>query len=295
MAWIEYERDRARYLAVAMVYYALVSLVPLLLLMLAGLGLLLRFSTIAADARGQVLAGIDANLGPELALTIKRLLTSLQQESIIATVISLAGVLLTASVLFKHLRLSFRAIWKHEPPLVSGPVRTVVLATILERLIAFVMVLGGGGLLLAAFVLIAAAGWLHRLLGSPLLLGQLTPWLLGALSSFVFAAIAFAALFKILPPVAMRWRDLWLATLLCALAWVVAGELLALYATFFGDSLGAYGALGAMLAFMLWMNIVSQVLFFGAELCKVVSTRATAGAVPACGRPSPPPRPPPGA
>jgi membrane protein len=53
MAWIEYERDRARYLAVAMVYYALVSLVPLLLLMLAGLGLLLRFSTIAADARGR--------------------------------------------------------------------------------------------------------------------------------------------------------------------------------------------------------------------------------------------------
>jgi membrane protein len=240
-----------------------------------------------------VLAGIDANLGPELALTIKRLLTSLQQESIIATVISLAGVLLTASVLFKHLRLSFRAIWKHEPPLVSGPVRTVVLATILERLIAFVMVLGGGGLLLGAFVLIAAAGWLHRLLGSPLLLGQLTPWLLGALSSFVFAAIAFAALFKILPPVPIRWRDLWLATLLCALAWVVAGELLALYATFFGDSLGAYGALGAMLAFMLWMNIVSQVLFFGAELCKVVSTPASAGAVPACGRPSPPPRPPP--
>lgn len=113
-AWIEYERDRARYLAVAMVYYALVSLVPLLLLLLAALGLLLRFSSVAADARQQVLAAIDTNFGPDLALTIKRLLISLQQESIMATLISLAGILLTASVLFKHLRLSFRAIWKHE-------------------------------------------------------------------------------------------------------------------------------------------------------------------------------------
>jgi len=272
-AWIEYERDRARYLAVAMVYYALVSLVPLLLLLLAALGLSLRFLPIAANARQQMLLVIDANFGPELAVAITRLLDALQQESIIATVISLAGILLAASVLFKHLRLSFRAIWKHEPPLVSGPVRVVVLATILERTVAFAMVLGGGGLLLAALGLLTAAGWLHRLLGTTLLFGELSPWLVAALTSLSFAALSFAALFKVLPPVPMRWRDIWLATLLCAVAWVIAGELLALYAVFFGDSRSAYGALGAMLAVMLWMNIVSQVLFFGAELCKVVAAR----------------------
>ena len=36
-AWQEYERDHARYFAGAMVYYALVSLLPLLLLLLAAL------------------------------------------------------------------------------------------------------------------------------------------------------------------------------------------------------------------------------------------------------------------
>src|SRR5215510_8218556 len=122
-AWIEYEHDRARYLAVAMIYYALVSLVPLLLLLLAALGLLLRFSTIAADARQQTLLGIEDSFGPDLAATIMGLLTSLQQGSIIVTFISLGGLFLAASVLFKHLRLSFRAIWKYKPPLVSVPVR----------------------------------------------------------------------------------------------------------------------------------------------------------------------------
>ena len=78
-------------------------------------------------------------------------------------------------------------------------------------------------------------------------------------------------MFKILPPVRIRWRDVRLAAVLCAVVWVAAGELLALYGTVVGDGPGAYGALGAMLAIMLWMNVVSQTLFFGAELCKVVA------------------------
>jgi len=269
-AWVEYERDRAGYLAVAMIYYAIVSMIPLLLLLLAALGLLLRFSVTAADARQQMLLGIEASFGPELRATITRLLNSLVQESIIATIISLAGLFLAASVLFRHLRLSFRAIWNYEPPLVSGPIRVVVWTTILERVIAFVIVLGGGGLLLMALFLIATTQWLYRLVGNLPLLSHTTEWLLTAVSSLIIATITFACLFKILPPVSIRWRHVWLAASLCAVSWVVASELLALYGVFFGSSRSAYGALGALLAVMLWMNIVSKVLFFGAELCKVV-------------------------
>jgi membrane protein len=72
------------------------------------------------------------------------------------------------------------------------------------------------------------------------------------------------------PPFSIRWRDIRLAALLCGVGWVVASELLALYGVFFG-SRSASGAVGGVLAIMLWMNIVSQVLFFGAELCKVVA------------------------
>src|SRR5262249_33048176 len=159
------------------------------------------------------------------------------------------------------------------PPLVSGTMRGVLRATILEKVFSFAMVLGGGGLLLAALVVIAATQWL----GSLSLLGHTTGWLLGAASSVILMIITFASMFRFLPPVAIRWRDVWLATLLCAVSWMVASELLALSGVFFGDSRSAYGALGAVLAVMLWMNIVSQVLFFGAELCKVVAMRRGEG------------------
>lgn len=266
VAWMEYERDRARYLAAAMIYYALVSLVPLLLLLLAALGLLLRFSTLVADARTQVMLGIEAGFGQELAAAAKGLLDTLQQESIVATVIGLAGVLFTASVLFRHLRLSFRALWKHSPPLVSGTFAGSVRAMLREYVVAFLIVLGGGMLLLGTLVLLAAAQRLGVL-----------PTAAGAL---IFAAMAFGALFKVLPPVPMLWGDLWPATLLCALVWVLASELLALYGVWFADSRSAYGALGGLLAVMLWMNLVSKALFLGAELCKVLSSSRAADRLP---------------
>ncbi len=65
-AWSEYERDFAKYFAGAMVYYALVSIVPLLLLVLATLGLLLRFSDAASRAEQQVLQTVQNSLGPEM-------------------------------------------------------------------------------------------------------------------------------------------------------------------------------------------------------------------------------------
>lgn len=38
-------------------------------------------------------------------------------------------------------------------------------------------------------------------------------------------------------------------------------------------SLSIPGALGALLAMTAWMNLVSQVVFYGAELCKVIASR----------------------
>jgi membrane protein len=256
-AWNEYERDYARYFAVAIVYYALVSLVPLLLLLLAGLGLLLRLSEAAAAAERLVLSTIEGSFGSELRATIEHLLQGLQQSSLIATSVSLIGLLLTASILFKHMRMTFRAIWKHAPPLASGSVRLVIQATFLERMVAFLMVLAGGGLLLAAFALLAVIHWL-------------TGWRLALPAPLLVAPLVFALLFKHLPPVQLRWRHVWLASVLCGAAWLLGAEVLALYSRYLANSLSAYGALGAVLVIMLWMNIVSQVLFFGAELCKVV-------------------------
>jgi membrane protein len=279
-AYGEYERDYARFFGAAMVYYTLVSLVPVLLLLLAGLGLMLRFSDLAASAEQQILNMVESSFGLALGETLEQLLEHLKQESIIATIVSLAGLIVTGSALFRHLRASFRAIWKHTPPLVSGSMRAMMRMTFVDHIVSFALVLAAGGVLLGTLAAFAVIQWLTGLLDDGHVAGQTAAWLLALPVPLVIASLTFAILFKVLPPVRIEWRDVWLAGLVCGLAFTFASEFVALYAIFFGETPSTSGAIGGLLVVMLWVNIVSKVLFYGAELSKIVWSRRN-GAVPA--------------
>jgi membrane protein len=268
--WSEYQKDYARYFAAAMVYYALLSMVPLILLLLSTLGLLLRFSDVAVAVEQDVLRAIEAGLGTPVRVTIGELLQEVQRESVIATGISLGALLITASKLFQQLRLSFRAIWKYAPPLVSGTVRVAVLSTLLEKAMGFALLLIAGALLLFALALLATVQWLGGHLERLPWLGHIG-WLVALPTTFAIAALTFVMLFRFLPPVRIRWRHIGIVATACALACMAATEILALYGTLFGSKFGAWGVVGGLLMIMLWMDVVSQILFYGAELCKVLS------------------------
>ena len=139
----EYERDYARYFAVAMIYYALVSLVPLVLLLMAGLGLLLRFSPAVAAAQQTLQENVEQTFGSDIALTVERLAHVLEQQSVVSLSVSLVGLLLTGSVLVRHLQLSFRAIWQYPSILISGSLIEVALRTMAQKLLAYLLVIGG--------------------------------------------------------------------------------------------------------------------------------------------------------
>lgn len=276
MAAGEYVRDYARYFASAMVYYALLSLVPLLVLALAALGWLLRLSDLASEVERRLLELVSENLGDDLVEALPALLARLEESSVLATLIGVVGLMLTASLLFKHLRMTFRALWKHAPPLASGSLLSVLRDKFMERLIAFWIVLGGGLLLLGLLAGIAILQRLALKAGAVTPLGDVLTWLLAVLSALVVVPATFAFLYKSLAPVALRWSDVWFGAAFAGLAWILGAELLGLYAAYAAEGLSAYGAIGGVLIIMLWMQAVSQVLFFGAELCKVCWRRARA-------------------
>lgn len=264
-AWSEYERDYAGYFAVAIVYYALISFIPLLLLILATMGLLLGSSEVVVSLEQQLLYTIDTNFGPQLRSTIEQSLGWLQQQSRTATLVSVVTLLLAASVLFRHLRMTFRAIWKHTPVLIAGRIGTIVRTTLLERVLAFAIVVAAAILLVAVVGLMVVVQWL---------LNGAVMWIVPMMVAVLTVPSMFALLFKVLPPVRLGLKHVWLASALCAAAWLLGAEILAFYGSYLGKNLGTYGALGGILVLMLWMKIMSQVLFLGAELCKVVYTTA---------------------
>src|SRR5262245_15510995 len=237
-----------------MIYYAGVSLIPLLVLLLAGLGLLVRFWPTAVTAERDVRAAVEGYIGPDGLAAAQSLLETLSNESYIAMLVGLVGIVFTSAVLFKQLRQAFRAIWRHEPVLTSGSIRTVVRTTLFEQAIAFVFVLGGGALLLAGLLLVASTRYLNQQLGHVLeglpLLSQTTGWVVTATGGLVLAIMTFWPLFKFLPPVRINWRAAWPATLLSAIVWVMAVEFLTMYGRWFGDS--ATGAIGGLFAALVW-------------------------------------------
>jgi membrane protein len=266
----EYERDYARYFAVAMIYYALVSLVPLLLLLMAGFGLLLRFSPAVAAAQQTLLVGVERAFGSDVGSTVERLAHVLEQQSVVSLSVSLVGLLLTASVLVRHLQLSFRAIWQYPSILISGRPIEVALRMMAQKLLAYMQVVGGAVILLLSLVLVAGMNWLVSRVGGD--------WALTIPTSLVIVPLMFALMYRYLPPRRMPWRHVWLAALFCGATWLAAARGLTIFSIFLGKNYGAYGAAGALLAAMVGLNIVSQCLFFGAELCKVLAQPSLPGA-----------------
>jgi membrane protein len=82
-------------------------------------------------------------------------------------------------------------------------------------------------------------------------------------SSVLLSTLLFAALFRFLPDVHVRWRDVWAGATVTALLFT-AGK--ALIAAYLGHSnLGSvYGAAGTVIVLLAWVYYSSQILFFGA-------------------------------
>jgi membrane protein len=203
----EYARDYAGYFASAMIYYALVSLVPLLLLLMTGIGWLLRIFPEAAASQQDLLVNIQRTFGGDVSSAVNRLFLLLEQKSLVPMGVSLVGLLVTASVLAHQLQVSSRAIWKKPSLLVSRSPRDVIMRVLREKARACVVIPGLGSALLAAFALIGSVNWLMRHFGGECVL--VVP------SSLLIVPLTFVLLLRFLCPVRLPWRHVWVAALLC--------------------------------------------------------------------------------
>ncbi|MCU0501552.1 MAG: YihY/virulence factor BrkB family protein, partial [Anaerolineae bacterium] len=149
--WRAFSRDDVSLLGAAMVYYALLSLGPLLLLLLAGLGFALSFLPAGIDARQHLLNLAHTHLGAQFSATLEPILDSIGRSSATATGIGLLVLLYGAMGAFRHLRKSFRRIWRPDQsdPL---PIRRVLKHEALDFLAAFGLVLAAGVLMLLSTV-----------------------------------------------------------------------------------------------------------------------------------------------
>jgi len=249
----------------AIAFYAVTSLAPILLIVIAVAGA--AFGEEAA--RGAIFAQFRNLLGANGADLLEATIASASAEraGLVATIIGILTLILTASGVFLELEDALNEIWgtRHEGGILSGLVR--------GRLMSLGLVATLGFLLLVSLVVDAALSGLGGSIDAPV--GAALLMTLNFFVTLVLVAVLFAAIYKLLPAKPLAWPYVIFGAALTAVLFQIGKLLIGLYLGSYGAA-SSLGAAGAVLGLLLWVYYSAQIFLFGAALTKAHYDRSRA-------------------
>jgi membrane protein len=266
----EWQNDQAARLAAALAYYATFSLAPLLVLVLAIAGLVGGRDA----AQGLVMAQIEDLVGEEGKEFVQSMIenAAATPTGVTASILGSVTLLVGALGAFNELQNALDRIWDVEPkPITRWSLR--VQRFIFKRLLSFSMVLGIGFLLLISLVISAALSALSEYLGRIPLFSELMLQTLHLIISLGLITFLFAMIFRFIPDVEIRWRNVWLGAAITAILFTIGKTLIGIYLGR-AEVSSTFGAAGSLAVLMIWVYYSSQILFLGAEFTQVFTKRS---------------------
>lgn len=262
-AWKE---DKAARLAAALAYYMVFSLAPLIIIVLALIGMVYN----QEEAGGYLIEQVGGLVGESGAEVIQGIVENASQpgSSLVAALVGVGALLLGASGVFGQLQDALNTVWGVAPK----PGRSWF-GMVKDRLLSMAMVIGVGFLLLVSLVVSAVLAAVNTYLAEflPPSAGFVGP-LLDFIVSLAVITLLFAAIYKVLPDVKINWSDVWAGALVTALLFVIGKFLLGFYIGRQSFS-STYGAAGSILVLLLWVYYSAQILLFGAEFTQVYARK----------------------
>jgi membrane protein len=261
--------DRAPRLGAALAYYTVLSLAPVLVLVTP------VASAVLGDpraARSEIRQQFAQLIGEQGARAVDDVLgaaaANYGRPSPFARALSWCVLVFGASGVFAELQEALDTIWEVAP----RPGSAAWYAILRKRLLSFAMVVGICFLLLVSLLASAALSSLRhfaddRVQGLAIVWAALNPFASVAVSTLVFAMI-----YKVLPDVTVRWRDVAIGAAITAVLFTLGrfgiGEYLG------KSSIGArYGATGSLVVVLVWVYFSAQILYLGAEFTKAYSKK----------------------
>ncbi|MDQ6654960.1 MAG: YihY/virulence factor BrkB family protein [Verrucomicrobiota bacterium] len=256
----EFFQDDAMTLAAALALYTVIALAPLVTVMLTVAGLI--FGNRASQG---FISQAEGLIGASGADAIRGIVENTQKPStgVLQAVISFVILLSSASAVFAQLQASLNRVWN----VIQKP-GLGIWFMIRSRLFSMAVVASLGFLLMVSLgvsTVLAALGSYFKTLapGAELLLHVV---------NFVIAVgvttVLFAAIFRYLPDVRIRWRDVWVGAVVTAVLFNVGQIGLGVYLGH-SSTAAAYGAAGSMIVLILWLYYSTVILFYGAEWAQV--------------------------
>ncbi len=248
----------------AMAFYAITSLAPILLIVVAVAGLVFGHDA-AQTAISAQLSGLMGQQSADLLQTAIKS-AAVKSTSILASVIGLVTLLVTASGVFGQMQAALNAIWKTKPR--GGTVSRLVRA----RIASMGLVASLGFLLMVSLAASAGISALGDFINAFLPFGAVILSIINIVVSFLLISVLFGAIYKVLPDRRMEWRDVMVGAVITAALFTLGKSLIGWY---LGSSAvsSAYGAAGALLVVLLWVYYSSVIFLLGAEFTRAYSLR----------------------
>lgn len=248
----------------AIAFYAVTSIGPVLLLIVAVAGLVLGEEA----ARGALMDKLRGVMGGPSAEFLQTAIGSASNRGsgLIATIIGLVSLVITASGVFGEMQSALNAIWRAKP---GGDTVTQLVRA---RLTSLGLVVALGFLLLVSLVVGAAIAALGNALGQIMPFTELLLHMLNTAISLAMLGLIIAAVYKVLPDTHIAWRDVIIGSLVTAVLINVGKVAIGIYIGETGIA-SSYGAAGSVLAALFWVYYSAQIFLLGAEFTHAYALR----------------------
>jgi len=245
----------------SLAFYTLFSLAPVVIIAVSVIGVVFG----EAAAQGQIVAQLQGLMGREAAQAVERTVvhSRIQDSGLLPTLLGVAALIVGATTVFAQMQFSLNTLWG----VVARPSRNSIFLFVKTRLLSLTVVLAIGFVLLVSLLL---GVLLRALLHFTQHFVPAVAALLGGaelLLSWLAMSLLFCAIFKVLPDVVLRWRDVVVGALVTALLFSVGRYGIAAYLAYTATA-SAYGAAGSVVLILLWVYYSSLILLFGAAFTK---------------------------
>ncbi|WP_353129808.1 YihY/virulence factor BrkB family protein [Parapedobacter pyrenivorans] len=245
----------------SLAYYTVFSLAPLLVLTISLAALF--FGQEAAE--GKVFEEINGLVGNSAAAQIQTMLKNvrLKEDNTLALLIGIGTLLIGATTVFGDMQHSINRIWEIKPKPKRGWVKLIT-----DRLLSSSLILSLGFLLIVSLIINGLLMIFMDLVKR--LLSDLAVYLSVALDAVInFAVISalFGVIFKFLPDVRIRWKDVRAGAFFTAILFMLGRFVIGFYIQTTGQE-STYGAAGSIIILLLWIYYTAAILYMGASFTR---------------------------
>lgn len=270
-AGIRWSDDDASSMAASVAYYLALSLFPMMLLLTSGCGLFLQFSHSGKQAEQQILSIVETYASPVIKQQIEQVLTQLQNHSLVSGPFGVLAATLAAIGIFAQIDRGFDRIFRI-PTRKETNVRRTIYKVVKSRFLAFVMLVGLGGMILVLFAASMVIAQVRSLTNSTLPSMHHVFGIFELAFAILANAMLFTLVYRWLPKRPVRWMEAIRGGLLAACIWELGREVLGVFLIGMRYT-SAYGAIGSFIAILLWCYYGISIIFFGAEYVQVLQLR----------------------